>query len=72
MDISTDNHGLVANSSSVARALSQNDDTIVLRSMIRRTRGVCLVSNGTLYERINGAHGEPIEKVSKGARPFPW
>jgi len=32
-----------------------DDDDIALRSMIRRTRGVCLVSEGTLYERANDA-----------------
>lgn len=32
-----------------------DDDDISLRSMIRRTRGVCLVSEGTLYERANDA-----------------
>ena len=65
IDISIDNRGGVANSSSVIHALLRNDDGITLRSMIRRTRDVCLVSDGTLYKRIDGAHEEPIEKVNK-------
>jgi len=63
MDILTDSRGRVPKSGSTVCALLRNDDTIVLRSMIRRTRGVCFVSEGTLYKRIDGALEEPIEKV---------
>jgi len=65
MDIPTDNRGWIANSGC---ALLRNDDTIVLRSMIRRTRDVRLVSDGTLYERIDGALEEAIEKVRNKRR----
>lgn len=71
-DIPNNNRGRVANSSSVVRALLQNDDTIALRSIIRRTRDVRLVSEGTSYERVDGALEEPIEGIrAKSARPFP-
>lgn len=61
-DVPTDNCGWGASSSSAVWALLRNDDTIVLRSIIRRTRGVSLASEGTLYERINGALEEPIKR----------
>jgi len=68
MDIPSDNRGWVANSGSTVRALLRNDDTIALRSMIRRTRGVCFVSEGTLYKRIDGTLEGPIEEV-RSKRP---
>jgi len=49
-------------------ALLGNNDTIILRSIIRRTRGVRLASEGTLYERIGGALEEPIEKARSKRR----
>ena len=68
----TDNRGHCANNSSVVWSLLRNDDTITLRSIIRRTRGVCLASGGTFYERIDDALEERIARArSKSARPFP-
>ena len=40
-------------SNAVVYVLPRNDDIIPLRSMIRRTRDVGLISEGTLYERSN-------------------
>ena len=62
-DIPPDNCDLDAKNGTVVGALLRNDDAITLRSIIRRTRGVCLVSKGTLYERANDALEEAINGV---------
>jgi hypothetical protein len=54
MDTAADSQvSWIAKSSSAVRALLSNDDGVVLRSMIRRTRGVRSASKGTLYGRIS-------------------
>lgn len=65
MDISLHNCGRVAKSNAVIRALPRNDDTITLRSIIRRTRGVSLVSKGTLYERPSDALWEAHQRSAE-------
>jgi hypothetical protein len=67
MDIPLDNYGWVK-SNAVICALLQNDDVVNLRSIIRRTRGVRLVSKGTLYERTNDVLEEAINGVWSGTR----
>lgn len=68
MDIPTDNRGWVANSGLTVRSLVRNDDVIALRSTTRRTRGVCFVSEGASYKRIDSTLEGSIEETNKRPR----